>query len=226
MLRAPKEIGFAQSRYECWLQEADEGHQTDEIETCRNEFQLMITVIREKAGLPKNLAVILPGDDGAPTGIELSQDGQTVTLDREFAAAGTGKKLGPLPVSEAEIRDAFADALKAKPKPPKEFTLTFASASAEISDPAFEQVLLAAEEARSRGGAEVIVTGFADPVGDPAYNKRLSQRRAEAVRKAVFKELRDKEDVLFSTAAQGEEGLADEDDLTAEANRRVVIMVR
>ena len=43
-----------------------------------------------------------------------------------------------------------------------------------------EQVMLAAEEARSRPAAEVIVTGFSDAVGDAAANLALSRRRSVA----------------------------------------------
>lgn len=225
MLRAGRQIGEAQVHLDCWSQEAEEGHQSTDIETCREQFGLMIILIRDLSALPKNMAVVLP-EDGEIGGIEVSQGDKTVTLDRPFAAAGTGKKLGDVPVTESEIRDAFAGALAAQPKPPVEFVLTFAFNETRISDTAFEQILAAAEEARSRAAAEVVITGFADALGDAATNLAISRTRAERVRKAVFFELRDAEKVSITTEAKGERDLAVSARGQEEQNRRVVILVR
>ena len=225
MLRAARQIGEAQVFFDCWLQEAIEGHQSDDIEACREKFQLMIILIRDLAALPKNMAVVLP-EDGESAGIELSQGNKTITLDRPFAAAGTGKELGDVPVVESEIREAFADALAAQPKPPIEFVLTFDFNDTRISDTAFEQILAAADEARSRAAAEVIVTGYSDALGDAATNLAISRSRAERVRKAVFYELRDAEKVTITTEARGERDLAVDAAGQEEQNRRVIILVR
>ncbi|MEM7057488.1 MAG: OmpA family protein [Pseudomonadota bacterium] len=225
MLRAGRQIGEAQVFFDCWLQEAVEGHQLEEIAECRDQFGLMIQLIRDLAALPKNMAVVLP-EDGEIGGIEVTQGNKTVTLDRPFAAAGTGKELGDVPVVESEIRDAFAGALAAQPKPPVEFVLTFDFNDTKITDTAFEQILLAADEARSRDAAEVIVTGFADAPGAAPDNLAISRTRAERVRKAVFFELREAEKVSISTEARGERDLAVEATGQEEQNRRVIILVR
>lgn len=225
MLRAGQQIGEAQVLYDCWLQEAEEGHQTAEIEDCREKFQLMIILVRDLAGLPKNMAVVLP-EDGEIGGIEVRQGDRTIDLDRAFAAAGTGKTIGDVPVTEQEIREAFADALAAQPPPPVEFVLTFAFNDTEISDQAFEAILTAAEEARSRAAAEVIVTGYADAPGETGANLAVSRARAEAVRKAVFFELRDAEKVIISVDAKGERDLLIATPNPQLENRRVVILVR
>lgn len=225
MLRAGRQIGEAQVHFDCWASEAREGHQFDDIATCREQFELMIQLIKDLADLPKNLAVVLP-EDGETGGIELQSGGQTVTLDQAFAAAGTGKKFGDLPVVESEIREAFADALGAQPPPPVEFLLTFDFNSAEINDQAFEQILAAANEARGRAAAEIIVTGHADRPGDASGNLAISRRRALAVQKAIFFELRDKDDVTIETAAKGARELVVDTNQPAEENRRTVILVR
>lgn len=227
MLRAPRQVGEAQVKFDCWLQEADEGHQADDIAACRSEYEGLILLVRDLANLPDNMAVVLPEEEGGEIGgIELQQGGKKIALDRAFAAAGIGDKFGDLPVAEGEIRDAFADALAARPKPPREFVLTFAFDSARISDKAFEQILLAADEARSRPAAEVIVTGFADAVGSPADNLAISRQRANATAKAIFNELRDEETVTFMRGGKGERDLAVKTGRAEEANRRVVILVR
>ena len=138
MLRARRQIGDAQVAFDCWLGEAREGHQDADIAACRAQFDLLMQLILDLAALPADMAVVLP-EDGPPGGIEVTQGNQTISLDRPFAAAATGAKLGDVPVTEREIRDAFADALEAQPKPPVEFVLTFAFNDTRIQDAAFEQ---------------------------------------------------------------------------------------
>lgn len=227
LLRAPRQVGEAQVQFDCWLQEAEEGHQEADIAACREGYEGLILLIRDLANLPDNMAVVLPEDEGGePGGIVLSQNGKKIDLDRPFAAAGVGDKFGDLPVAEGEIRDAFADALAARPKPPKEFVITFAFDSVVIRDNEYQQVMLAAEEARSRPAAEVIVTGFTDAVGDAAVNLAISRQRADAVARAINKELREEETVTFMRGGKGERDLIVKSPGAVEANRRVVILVR
>lgn len=77
------------------------------------------------------------------------------------------------------------------------------------------------------GGALVTVEGFADPAGSPAYNKQLSQKRAESVSSYLTQSgitgvsLRA---VGLGESRQVVEG-AEKDMPGAEANRRVVFVV-
>ncbi len=227
MLRAARQIGEAQVQFDCWVKEAEEGHQVDDIAACRDAYQLMIVLIRDLAQLPDNMAVVLPEEGGgAPGGIELAQGGKKILLDRPYAAAGIGEAFGDLPVAEGEIKDAFAGALAARPKPPKEFVITFEFNSTVVDDQAFEAILLAAADARSRPAAEVIVTGFADAVGDGAANLAISRRRAAIVAETIENELRNHEEVSFQSGGKGERELVVNKPGREEENRRVVILVR
>ena len=224
-LRAGRQIGEAQTRFDCWVQEAQEGHQSPDIDTCREEYQLMIILVRDLGALPENMAVILPGKDGPGAGIELAQGERTVALDQPFAAAGTGETLGDVPVEEGEIRDAFAGALSAQPKPPVKFTLTFESGSTRISREAFDIIALATEEAFSRKAPDIIITGFADSVGPTGVNLALSRSRAGVVRREVIRELGGSVPDKFTVKAKakGETGAG----LGSDAvSRRVEILVR
>ncbi|MEM7190513.1 MAG: hypothetical protein AAF439_12950, partial [Pseudomonadota bacterium] len=179
LLRAGRQIGEAQVQFDCWAREAGEGAEAADAVVCRDTYQALVILIRDLAALPDNLAVVLPEEEGKDIGgIELQQDGKTIQLDSEFAAAGVGKAFGDLPVTASEIKEAFAGALAAQPEPPKEFSLTFEFNSTRITDTGFEAVLLAAGEARRRPAAEVIVTGYADRVGDAADSLSISRQRA------------------------------------------------
>lgn len=75
--------------------------------------------------------------------------------------------------------------------------------------------------------ATITVEGFADPAGSPAYNKELSERRAESVKSYLV--AKGMSDMQLRTVGYGEmrqvnQG-AQQDDAGAEANRRVVFVV-
>ncbi len=230
MLRAGEHIAKAQIHYECWVHELSEGPvtpaQTEEIELCRDSYGLEILIILDLANLPDNMVVVLPEDGGEPGGIELTQDGKAVTLDRPFAAAGTGEKFGDLPVTEGEIRDAFAAALAAQPKPPGEYEIFFGKGRTRVTDDEFEVILDVLTDIRSRAAAEVVITGYADAFGDAAYNLALSRTRAGWVEDAIAKELRPDEKVSISATAKGEQDLAVQTSAPDRQNRRVHILVR
>ena len=88
MLRAPGQIGEAQTRFDCWVEQLEEGHQTEHIADCRELFEAMLQLVIDLAELPDNMAVVLP-EDGESGGIELTHKsgGHGRPLDRAFAAA-------------------------------------------------------------------------------------------------------------------------------------------
>ena len=229
-LRVGRQIGEAQVSYDCWVEEVEEGHQDAEIAECRDGYALLILLIRDLGALPDDMAVVLP-EDGEIGGIEISQGDKTVSLDRAFAAAGTGKKLGDVPVTEGEIRDAFAGALAAQPPPPVEFTVNFDFNSARLDNDGFLAVAQAAEEALSREAPEIVITGYADVPGD-AGNLALSKARADRVRREVLRELGAREadspgsKVEVTASGKGAEGLVVDTQRRDRKNRRVLILVR
>ena len=98
--------------------------------------------------------------------------------------------------------------------------------SVAIRDDVYEQVILAAEEARVRPAPEVIVTGYADVPGSKEANLAMSRQRADVVANAILAELRDDERVTLIRGGRGARDLVVNTPRAEEANRRVVIIVR
>src|SRR3954452_21618779 len=65
---------------------------------------------------------------------------------------------------------------------PGNFLVYFGFNKATLDANARRVVAEAADEYKRTGAAQISVTGYADKAGRPAYNQRLSDRRAEAVR--------------------------------------------
>lgn len=228
-LRAGAELGEGQGNFDCWAEQADEGHQGGDIDRCRTATLDAIARIKKVAELPRSWVVVLP-EEGEIGGISLSDGTNEVLLDSENAAASADGGVGLLPVDQSEIATAFADAQAATPLPARTFVLTFETGRSEISSDAFEEILAAADDVRRRNtagsAAEILITGHADAVGEGRVNLLLSQARARRVSKAVFDELRPTEGGVFSVRAKGEQDLAIPTPLSEEKNRRVTILVR
>lgn len=225
-LRAPSDLADTQVYYDCWVQEAQEGHQEDEITACRAQYETALALVHELAELPENLAVVLPEEGGVTGGIVLEQADRQVVLDRAFAGGGTDDGLRALPTEEGEIGQAFAGALAARPADPEHFGIDgFAFGS---SRPRGTEAVLAAVVAAvdARPAAEIEIVGHTDAVGSRAGNLAVSRARARAVARQLRVVLGQRDRVRLIIRGKGESTLLEDVPGRSEANRRVEITVR
>src|SRR3954453_6621473 len=86
------------------------------------------------------------------------------------------------PAAHAQQADEPAAAAVSEQAEPGRFLVYFGFDKATLDTSARQVVAEAADEYKRTGAAQITVTGHADKAGRPAYNQRLSERRAEAVR--------------------------------------------
>ena len=129
----------------------------------------------------------------------------------------------PAPVAQAE--PAPAPAPEPPPMAPEEamYLVFFNWDSSELSSGAFGVLDAAADEVKKNPPKQINVTGHADTSGEKEYNKKLSFRRANAVRDALAK--RGVAQDLMKVESRGEEELLvpTPDNVREPANRRVNI---
>lgn len=111
------------------------------------------------------------------------------------------------------------------PPLPDPFMVNFAFDSADITSEAAAVLDRAAAAAKDAAPVRIVLKGHADTAGPNAYNQRLSERRAEAVRRALIERGINGDEIGYETEAFGEDRpLVDTGDGVAEArNRRVEI---
>ena len=102
----------------------------------------------------------------------------------------------------------------------------FATNSDHIEPTANDTLAKVAELINAYDDHQVKIVGYTDAIGEPAYNKILSQRRANLV-KQFFVDNFDINGARLSTEGRGEEQpIASNDTLTGrQANRRVEVLI-
>ncbi len=193
---------------------------------------LAATALSACCSIPRNdLIVVLPGADGHVGGITVEAAGTKMVLDKPYAGAKPGAGgMTPMQSSAEEVNRVFADALAARPVPPKSYTLYFLTGGTDLAPDSQGTMDAMLADMGARKAAEVVVTGHTDTVGGGADNDRLSLARAKAVAaklREAFEAKGVKSDAI-TTAGRGErELLVKTADQTAEPqNRRVEITVR
>ncbi len=228
-LRAPKDLARAHGAFECWLEEAEEGHQSADLQWCRDRFIEAVKATRREAGLDADWSLVMRGEDGHVGAVELGgKDGEQTLLDKAGAAGFVHEKgdSRDAELTRRENEKVAKGAISLLPEPAATFTVYFESGSSRLSEEAEATLSEAAADALDRPAPDVEILGFADRAGDDRTNLRLSEARAEAVR-AVLSGL-DVPDDAFLVYARGEAlPLVSTGDGVAERrNRRVEVTVR
>src|SRR3954451_25446334 len=106
---------------------------------------------------------------------------------------------------------------------PSSFVVYFGFNKATLDASARQVIAMAADEYKRTGGAQINVTGYADKAGQAEHNQRLSERRAEAVRREL--ERLGVQASAIQVAAEGEydPAVPTPDGVPEARNRRVVI---
>jgi len=142
-------------------------------------------------GLPANVVVLLPDEDGTVGAAIVHEGGSTAELAKPLAAVNTGAESSLHNVFTAERSDVdseFAGALEATPRAPLVYILYFQTGSAELHPRSRGNLTATITAAKGTANVDISVVGHADATGSDAYNSALSLRRAQSVRDALIAE--------------------------------------
>lgn len=173
--------------------------------------------------------VVLPDSSGQASNLQVTpREGKPLILDGAYAnaQASAGRAPRPSALSQAEIQQAFAEALSARPDAPLRFTLYFREGSDELTPESMKLLQGVLDAVRKRPAPDVIVVGHTDRVGLLLDNDRLALRRAERIRADLLHAGLPEESVQAAGRGEREPLIATADEQTEPRNRRVEILVR
>jgi outer membrane protein OmpA-like peptidoglycan-associated protein len=139
--------------------------------------------MRHRRLVPAVIAVVIAS--AAPAGAQDGDDGRERTTELRFRVVDLG------------VRSAATDDSEQTTEMPDRTTITYASDvffdfdRADLNSDARRAIDALAEELAELGPRTVTIHGHTDNVGEPGYNQRLSERRAEAVRAHLAVQLDD-----------------------------------
>jgi outer membrane protein OmpA-like peptidoglycan-associated protein len=149
---------------------------------------LALLLVMAGCGLPSNVVILIPDENGTVGQIAVHEGASTAALDRPLAAVNAGSEASVRNVFTAQLADVdseFAGALAATPRAPLVYILYFQSGLTEL-DPRSRGDLAAATAAgKGISNVDISVVGHADATGSDVYNSALSLKRAQTVRDAL-----------------------------------------
>ena len=227
--RAPNALARAHASFECWLEEAEEGHQPDDIAWCRDRFEGGVAATRRDSGLDADWGLVVPGEGGHIGAITLKgQDGADRLLDTANAAgfvheAGDARDAA---MTQRETAKFTSATLQGLPPPAELYIVYFASGSDRLDAAARTAIAAAVEDATSRVAVDVEVLGFADRAGDDRQNLLLSESRLAAVHEAMLAAGVPEGAFLLYSRGEAAPAVSTADGVPERRNRRVEVTVR
>jgi OOP family OmpA-OmpF porin len=204
----PADAAHAQIKFDCWIEQQEES--LINVPTCRAEFEEAINKLEGK--LKDNLPASIKA--GQPV---VQKDAPLAPITNKQGAAVP--PLAPI-ISQKEVTGAPAPVMMDEGM----FLVFYDFDRSTLNASGLQVMDAVAKQLKNRKDIHTVrVTGFTDTSGSKTYNMRLSQRRADAVRKALID--RGVSAALLKTQAMGETQLMVKtpDNTREPANRRAEI---
>jgi peptidoglycan-associated lipoprotein len=149
---------------------------------------LVLLLALAGCGLPANVVVLIPGENGTVGKVAVREGASTTELDRPLAAVNAGSETALRTVFTAQRADVdreFAGALAATPRAPTVYILYFQAGSTDLDPKSRGHLAAAAAAAKRMSDIDIGVVGHADATGSDAYNSALSLKRAQTIRDSL-----------------------------------------
>lgn len=198
-LMAPQKSAVAQVRYDCWIEESEEGnHEND----CKRQFEDLLPQLEQAAGNVNIADRYRDQNQRQPKPqAPLSPYPEPVGYDNTATSASDE----PLDIAEAL------------------YLIFFDFDSANIRAEAQSVIDTLANEIRPLNLSAISIIGHADTTGSEQYNKRLGLRRAKSVKDGLIKRGIDPAIISIDTRGESELLVPTSDGVREPANRRSVI---
>lgn len=178
---------------------------------------------------PEERYVVLPNADGRPGSgaITVHRGNTDTTLDQPYAAAQLQDgEASATTMDAAETQAVFQQALAARPLLPAHFRVHFLLDSDQMTPESAAIYSAAVTDIKKRQTYDIELIGYTDTLANEAHNRRLSVRRAEAVRRGLVKDGVDPKAIAAEGRGEGEQLVRTAAGVAEPRNRRVEIIIR
>ena len=174
--------------------------------------------------------VLLPDPSGKVGKVTVASDGGSVDITKaQEATVVKGRQSVPSTptiISEKEIQKDFSEALQSLPEQPVHFILYFERDSNKLTSPSKKMTPEVLATVAKRDSQNISVIGHSDTAGNPQYNLRLSNLRAQAITTILRDEGVNKSYIKSTSHGENNPLVPTKDNVHEPKNRRVEVVVR
>lgn len=181
-----------------------------------------------KPPVPRVQVVLLPQEDGRPTGVVVQSGNASQTLVEPFQRASSRANQAPV-VDQAnpeQVRQAYDPLFKIAPPKPVRYVLFFQPGGTRLTGESQAELPRIQAEAARYPGVEILVVGHTDTKGSGDGNDALSLRRAQQVRDLLVQQGLPANHIEAVGRGERELAVATGDEVDEPRNRRVEIQLR
>ena len=190
----------------------------------------LLLVLEALAGCAQKeheLFVVLPNPDGTSGAITVSDGGNSVVLERPYAAEDVkGDKVEQTTSDPAQVQQVFGSALAAQPILPEHFRLYFLKDKDVMTAESQQQYKNVFADIKRRPVYQVEVIGYTDTLGQQPYNQELSLKRAAALRDELVRDGLNRDSITITGRGELDPAVPTGPQVAEPRNRRVEITVR
>lgn len=183
-----------------------------------------------KAGLrPQTYVLLLPDPDGNVGKVIVNDVRGRAEIDEAGEAWDMGAYLteeGLFKLKEEAVKEDFGNAIESRPPLPVKYVLLFKSGSTKLSPESQQEADKLFEDIKSRPAPDITIYGHADTVGRDAFNKKLSQKRAEYVAELIRTQGTELRELAIDYYGEQLPTIKTPDNTPEVRNRRVEVTVR
>ena len=170
----PRDAARAQADYDCWLMNATVASQAQASAACRSSLNITLPRLETEVHMSQDTAEATPPAAPSPAAPPPPSSANSMESNPTPAAP---------PAPSAAPPAATPPAAETASAPG--YTVYFAFNSASLTPEDMGVLQKAIDDARAGGQPKITVVGHTDTAGGEAYNKKLSIKRADAVRDAL-----------------------------------------
>lgn len=174
--------------------------------------------------------VLLPEPSGAVGTVTVSTDSGSVDITKAMEATVVKGRQSlpssPQLISQEEVEKDFGEALQSLPEQPVHFIVYFKKDSNLLTTESEKMIPQVLTTIDARASQDISVIGHTDTAGNPSYNLRLSNKRAEAIADILSDKGVPKSHIQTTSHGENNPLIPTADNVHEPKNRRVEIVVR
>ncbi len=175
----------------------------------------------------REVYMVMPEEGKLGTVVVMTKDGREIVLEGDYStmvASAKGERV--YTATQEEMEATFGNVIEVLPKAPLHEVLYFLTGTDKLVSTSEQKANSIYTDIVSRQAVEIIITGHTDTVGSVESNRKLSFKRANAIKSRLVSYGAEAQSITVFGKGEAQLAVGTEDNVAEPANRRVDIQLR